>query len=78
MNAAHRNLKMNNLSPKQGAIAYCQHGYLGFITSKKEGSRGWTGIHISPGMEGLTWHSKRPKVVGYNTDLVQIFENKND
>lgn len=57
---------------QKGDIAVCSQGYLGLITSDgpqdvtyPDGNTGeaFTGIHLSPGMEGAPWSSRNPHVL---------------
>lgn len=72
------------LPPKQGAVAICSAGSVGFITSEKpmevsypDGNKGiaWTGVHLTDKLApmGSPWSSRSPHVLFYLTEHTAKF-----
>ena len=46
--------------PNKGAIAICEAGHRGLITSAIPVKGIWHGLHMGPDMVGKPWQSKKP------------------
>lgn len=53
--------------PNKGAIAICEAGHRGLITSAIPVKGIWHGLHMGPDMVGKPWQSKKPNVLRYTS-----------